>query len=146
MVLFSILPTFIYGIFNTEFNYAEHLNKQYLTANYSAPWKPLANKLAMLMWESVLIFLAACAYKGSKDPHVKQIGLDLEIKQKEKRNSGVSRPLLPQTRAVFRLLISTFNYCQKRRDDKKRCFWLTDSHISAQVRAPLEWVDISASR
>ena len=49
MFLFSILPTFVHGTFNTEFNYAEHLNKQYLTANYSAPWRPLANKLAMLM-------------------------------------------------------------------------------------------------
>lgn len=62
--LFSVFcPTFMRSIFNMEFNYAEHLNKQYLTANYSAPWKPLANKLAMLMRESVLIFLAACAYK-----------------------------------------------------------------------------------
>lgn len=50
--------------FNTEFNYAEHLSKRYLTANYSVPWKPLANKLAMLMWECLDIF--GCAYKGSR--------------------------------------------------------------------------------
>lgn len=54
------------SIFNVEFNYVEHLNKQYLTPNYSAPWKPSANKLAMLMWERDF-WLRACTKAEAED-------------------------------------------------------------------------------
>lgn len=168
MTLFSIPPTFIQRISNTEFNYAEHLNKQYLTANYSAPWKPLANKLAMLMWECVLIFLAVCAYKGSStapptytcthahahtrsqafwaivDWWIKQIGLDLRIK---KEISLVSLPPLPQTRVIFRLHLPVFAFIIVRSSQiiKNDVFDYRQPYFSFSWSWAI-LVDISASR
>lgn len=103
------------SIFNVEFNYVEHLNKQYLTPNYSAPWKPSANKLAMLMWERDLIFLTACMHKSRSRGHphpacyqfwaivdwwIKQGGFDLRA---IKEISGVNPPARPHIRVLFRL-------------------------------------------
>lgn len=156
MILFSILPTFIHSIFNTEFNYAEHLNKQYLTANYSAPWKPLANKLAMLMWESVLIFLAVCAYKGSStalrslvslaivDWWIKQIGLDLRIKKGNFRCQPAPSPS-DETHLLSVITDCCVHYFHKHLHHKNDFFDYRQPYFSFSLRNAI-LVDISASR
>lgn len=131
----------------------EHLNKQYLAANYLAAWKPLANKLATLTWESVLIFLAAFAHKGSRTTppppplplHHSGLLLTDElnrldlIRELKKEISGVS--LHPSSLSSSGILgIFCVCYCQKLLGHKRGMFLTADSRISVLVWAVLFWL------